>query len=108
LVEVVVDIGCHFTHVGVNTQAVCPPGPSGHCAPVTVDTQVLPDREEVLSVGNGVDDDVVVVGLEVGDVLDEVAGMVDVNNVVGGGDCWLTVQSGVSRSSMDLSAFTWF
>ena len=101
-----VDIGSQSTHVGVNTQAVCPPGPSGHCAPVTVDTQVLLGREDVLSVGNGVDDDVVVVGLEVGDVLDEVAGMVDVNNVVGGGDCWLTVQSLVSRSSRFLCANT--
>jgi len=136
------DVGCQSTHVGVDTQAVCSPGPTAHCVTVAVDAQKLPDGEDVLSFGNGADDNVDVVGLgggkltehkmpgpqvegtesggrlEVGDVLgsggsdagilDEVAGMVDVNNVVGGGDCWLTVQSGISRSSMDLLFGIWF
>jgi len=35
-----------------------------------------------------------------------VAGKIDVNNVLGVGDCWLTVQSLVSRSSRSLCA-TW-
>lgn len=91
MVEVVVDIGCQSTHVGVGTQAVCPPGPAAHCVNVAVDAQKLPDGEDVVSVGNGADGDVV-----------------DVNNVVGGGDCWLMVQSGVSRSSMDLFPGIWF
>ena len=70
MVEVVVDIGSKSTHVGVDTQAVCPPGPSAQCVAVPVDAQELPDGEDVLSGGNGADGDVV-----------------DVNNVVGGGDC---------------------
>lgn len=68
-----IDVGCQSMHVGEDTQAGCPLGPSAHCVTMAVDTQMFPDGlGDVPSVGKGA-----VVGMGIGDVGEATAGAVE-------------------------------